>query len=403
MPENGENSINILPVNGEPTNLRKVGDNLSTRLYDDIRPSVVRIEAGKSVGSGFAVGKPGQIITNFHVIVDQPEIFVRADDGLKYRARVINADDIKDLAVLQIEGKAPDFLKPLKLANESTLNKDPRISAFGHPDGMPETVISPGSFLGRTSNFARLSQDQLLALSKLKETPEDKELFLKNELLNAEIQIKKGNSGGPAVNSDGNVVGVSVYRNEPPKMQAYFVPSTDLHSFLSNTQSNKFKFEYQYQLSPNLTTSYLDLLERRPLLTGGGTAAAAYLGARSISDLGGLGRGLSAGLAAYGGLGLIEDWTKIRQATNNRDLLSAGLSTFGDSALLAGGISRSMFGVGTSALSGPYLTGAGKVGLVLIGLGLAAKVASDLVPNRLVNTNVLRTDGDSRLPFYLGR
>lgn len=413
-------------------------DNLSQ--YRQIAGSVVQIE-GSGAGSGFAYGAPGQIITNFHVVVDSPEVFVRTQDGSRYRARITKADDIKDLALLKIEGKAPDYLKPLPLGNDSTLKSGAGLSAFGHPKGSRLTFISPGFYESDTTNRQRLSTDAIRALKLIPGTDTEKSEFLQNRLLHANIHVEKGSSGGPLLDSYNKVVGVTVYKDHDNDANAYFVPSSDLSNFLSAKE--KFQFKYEYQPSSELGK----FMHENPLLSSGIAAGLAYKGLSQLAKPLALSRGLSGGIAAYGALGLLEDIPRLSAATNNRDLLIAGLHTAGDSALFAGGLSRAIWGsssraltptlsstllrgaesqlattigggligsgssriignsIGAAGLSATesYLTRAGKAGLILIAAGVTAKIVADLIPDKLVNTQVLRTDGSRELPFYLGR
>lgn len=423
--------IPVLKTVGDLSKEPQAADSASRKLYQDVSPSVVKIETPNTVGSGFAVGKSGQFLTNFHVVINQEEVFVRGADGQRYRARVKSADDVKDMALLEIEGKAPPTMKPLPFAEAKSPVLGGKITAFGHPEGYPDVYASPGTLLEATNNLKRFSSSQLVEFARLSADPKDKQLFLKNDLLQASIQIRHGNSGGPAVDDNGKVLGVSVYKKEAEDQDkiGYFIPASDVQSFLDNDQS-KFKFNYEYRISEEWPKLYLNGLSKHPLLTSAGTAGIAYLSARSISDLGRVGAGLSAGLAAYGGMNLVtDDISLLSNATNNRDLLKAGLSTFADSAFLTGGILRTWMGVGTGIAPGAssalltagesklataigagvlgsskhYLTRAGKIGLALIAVGVAAKIASDLIPNRLVNTGVERRDGLTHPPFWLGR
>lgn len=427
-------------MSGDLIPVLKVGENFSEQvekadpdtlsLYRQVAPSVVRVETStNSAGSGFAFGKEGQILTNFHVVVDAPEVFVRTQDGSRYRARVKKADDIKDLAVLEIEGNAPGFLKPLPANFDARLQASEKLASFGHPRAHEKTFISPGYFEDLTSNVKRLSSAAIANLNnEILASDADKAKFLENQLIAANIHIEKGNSGGPLVDRDGKVLGVNVYKSTSNDSRAYFVPGSDLRTFLDSKP--KFNFEYEYQQSSELA----QYLTEKPLLTSGLAAGAAYAGWRTLSAHSGLSRGLSSSIAGYGALGLINDIPELTRATNNRDLLKAGLHTFGDTALLAGGLSRAVFGsstrplvsgvgrailqqgesklattiggglLGSAAQAGEsYLTRAGKVGIALIAVGVAAKLASELIPDRLVNTQVSRLDGGKELPFYLGR
>jgi len=430
-------SIPILRPGAELSSQPELADKTSLKLYNEVAPSVVRIETGRSMGSGFAAGKDGEILTNFHVVAGSDEVFVRTADGRRFRAAVTNADDVKDLAVLKIDGKAPAFLKPLSLGDDSSLQAKQEVSAFGHPEGSPKTYFSPGTFNERTTNLLRFNNDQIAAFSQFPAAPEDKTSFLNNSLLHADLQLRHGNSGGPLVDKDGKVVGVSVYIDEQSKKDSYFVPVSEVKNLI-NGNSKKFDFGYEYKLSEGPAAKFLQAYNERPLLTGSLTAGAGYAGLLGLANPGWLGQGLAGGIAAYGGYNLKKDFSLLSSATSNRDYLKAGLSTFGDSAMLLGGLSRSFLGTGIRAL-GPtavagaesrlagtlgagllgtgqrslaaiagvqaaetYLTTAGKVGLAILALGIAAKLASESIPNRLINTKMERTDGKTRLPFYLG-
>lgn len=417
-------SIPTLRPGADLSPLAEAADRASLALYKEVSPSVVRIETGRSMGSGFAVGKEGEILTNFHVVAGSNEVFVRTADGERRRAAITKADDVKDLAVLQIEGKTPSFLKPLSLGDDATLKPAQEINAFGHPEGSDQIYFSPGTLKERTTNLLRFNQDQILAFSQFPAAPEDKTKFLSNPLLHGDIQLRHGNSGGPLVDGDGKVVGVSVYIDENSKRDGFFVPVSDAKSLLSG-DTNKFKFDYEYKLPDGAASRFLHSYNERPLLTGALTAGAGYAGLLGLSKSGYLAQGLAGGLALFGAYNLKSDFSQLRAATNNRDLLKAGLNTFGDSAILLGGLSRSLLGTGSRALSSTVLSGAGsrlvgnvaglglqagetylstagKVGVALLAVGLAAKLAGQFIPDRLVNTKINRLDGKERVPFYLG-
>ncbi|MBX9690511.1 MAG: serine protease [Candidatus Obscuribacterales bacterium] len=423
MPD--DQKIPLLELGGKLTEEPQKADPVSVRLYNEISPSIVRIETNTKTGSGFAIGKPGEIVTNFHVLVGDPEVFVITKDGERHKARVKSADDIKDLAVLEIEGSIPSTLKPLSTST-AVLQENEVVRALGHPDGVTTAILSPGNWLENTSNFKRFNKALMADFASLKLDPKDKELFLQNELLHARVHMRPGNSGGPCIDKAGRVLGVSVYENVE-RTDGYFVPSADLKAFLESDKP-KFKFEYEWQHAPDsLAAQFLTSYNQRPALLSSLVGLGGWGAYRAYSGVGRFSGGLSGATAAYGGLGLLfDDLPALQHANNQRDFYKAGLHTLGDSALLAGGLARnwgiasrlSPAGVATvdllAAGSGNlaaqasvqvaerYLTRAGKAGLVLIAAGITAKLASDLIPDRLVNTKTLRTDGTSRRPFYLG-
>ncbi len=417
-------AIPILRVNGQLKSTLESTDAATLKLYNELSPSVVKIESEKGNGSGFAQGKPGQIVTNYHVVSDIPEVFVRTQDGQRYRAKVVKADDIKDLALLEIDGRAPDYLKPLQLGDDKRLKTDDQIAALGHPDGASATYWSPGKYIDLSNNLQRFSPEEMKEFARLSATESDKNDFLQTKLLHSIINVRHGSSGGPAVDSDGKVVGVTVYTKDKSETEKYFVPASDVKEFLDQ-KTPKFTFDYEYKPSSIWAKEYVQTLKEHPLMTAGFTAGGAYGAWTGVSHLGKFGSGLSGGIAAYGGLRLIgADIPDLLNAHNNRDLLKSGLDTFGDSALLAGGLTRYALGTGTRIAgaellqagesklattigaglinsSERYLSKAGKVGIAIIAVGVAARMAASLVPNRLVNTGVHRTNGDARIPFDL--
>lgn len=139
-----------------------------------------------SVGSGFIVDKTGYILTNFHVVDDASRITVQLQNGEEYQAKIVGADEETDLAVIKIEaGKDLPFLK---FADSETVRVGDWVLAIGSPFGLSQTVTA-----GIISQTKR-------------ETPSTT-LFQK--FIQTDAAINRGNSGGPLVNMDGEVIGVN--------------------------------------------------------------------------------------------------------------------------------------------------------------------------------------------------
>ncbi len=426
-------------------------ESAAAKLYNDVRPGVVRIEAGEVMGSGFALDSR-RFVTNYHVVAEQPESVVKTQDGLSYRARIVKVDDVKDLAVLEIVGDTPK-VQPLKLGDENKLAAGQAINAFGHPDGVGATLMSPGKFNSFTTNEKRLAPEVRQDFDTLRLDGADKADWLKNRLLAAEIGLRHGNSGGPVVDDKGIVVGVTTYKSGAK--DGFMVPASELKALIESTK-NKYEFNYEYQVTPGgLGAQYAELMKAKPLATIATTAGLAGAEIWTLRRLGDLGRGSAFVTAGYGGLSLLDDVPKLLDATNNRDRLKAGLATIGDSSLLAGGALRFSLGVGareivrpslrTSLLAGMegklatsfgaevlgatkgtvangllsaseralassagtsmerYLSKTGRIGIGLIVVGAAIKFGSEYIPTSLVNTSIIRTDGEpQRDPFFLG-
>ena len=139
-----------------------------------------------SVGSGFIIDKAGYILTNAHVIDNAAKIVVRLNSGDEFPARLVGTDDETDLAVLKID--AGRDLEALKLADSNRVRVGDWVLAVGSPFGLSRTVTA-----GIVSQVKR-------------ETP-DGSAF--QRFIQTDAAINRGNSGGPLVNLDGEVIGIN--------------------------------------------------------------------------------------------------------------------------------------------------------------------------------------------------
>lgn len=140
---------------------------------------------GMGVGSGFIISADGYAVTNNHVVKDADEVSVTMNDGTEYKAEVIGTDPKTDLALIKInsEGKKFDYV--------SFTEDDPRVGdwvmAVGNPFGLGGTVT--------TGIVSALGRD-------IGSGPYD-------NFMQIDAAINRGNSGGPAFNLEGEVVGIN--------------------------------------------------------------------------------------------------------------------------------------------------------------------------------------------------
>jgi S1-C subfamily serine protease len=143
-----------------------------------------------STGSGVVIDDRGDILTNLHVINSTDRWVVTFADGSKSGAKVVNVQPENDLAVIRAS-HAPDELKPATLASTADLHPGDTVTAVGFPFGIGPSVSS-----GVVSGLKRAFDD-----------PDRKDGKLSN-LIQFDAAVNPGNSGGPLVNRDGEVVGI---------------------------------------------------------------------------------------------------------------------------------------------------------------------------------------------------
>jgi putative serine protease PepD len=166
-------------------------------VADRIAPSVVTISAdvesgglvGGSVGTGVVITPDGQVLTNAHVVEGATEIRVRLNGETEPRpAELLAADPGNDLALLQVEG---GDLVPATFAAPDSVRIGDEVVAIGFAldlDGEPSVTLGIVSALDRTITTANGAL---------------------NGLVQTDAAISSGNSGGPLVNSAGEVVGIN--------------------------------------------------------------------------------------------------------------------------------------------------------------------------------------------------
>lgn len=171
----------------------------SVKAYEVIRHSVVRVEAllpkggesktESSLGSGVVINDMGIILTSLHVVKNAVEVRVTFADGFESRASIIATEPDNDLAALRPH-VIPDDLVPATLAGSAGLNVGDEVFAVGNPFGISNS-LSAGVVSGLGRNFKSTRTGQVLT-----------------NLIQFDAAVNPGNSGGPLVNRNGEVVGI---------------------------------------------------------------------------------------------------------------------------------------------------------------------------------------------------
>jgi putative serine protease PepD len=140
-------------------------------------------------GSGWVYDSDGHIVTNDHVVDGATSIKVRFWDGKVYSATTVGTDRSTDLAVIKVDAPSSELF-PLTVGDSTQLQVGDGVVAIGSPFGLEETVTS-----GIVSALHRAIQGQTN--------------FTINDSIQTDAAINHGNSGGPLLNTQGQVVGVN--------------------------------------------------------------------------------------------------------------------------------------------------------------------------------------------------
>ncbi len=158
----------------------------------------------KGLGSGFIISPEGYILTNDHVAGNAKEIIVTMTNGGKYSAELVGTDMVSDVALLKIKGK--DF-PCVKLGNSDDVIIGEWVITFGNPFGLFENIDKPIVTVGVVSaKGMNLNVDENRSYRGLIQT---------------DAVINAGNSGGPLVNSAGEVIGINTLIYTAGVSQAY--------------------------------------------------------------------------------------------------------------------------------------------------------------------------------------
>ena len=136
-------------------------------------------------GSGFIYSEDGYVMTNHHVIEDADEIIIRMADRREFEAELVGSDEASDIAVLKI--KAKEALPFLHLGESESVKAGQWVAAIGSPFNFEQSVTA-----GIVSAKGRTNRAQQYV-----------------PFIQTDVAINRGNSGGPLLNMDGEVIGIN--------------------------------------------------------------------------------------------------------------------------------------------------------------------------------------------------
>jgi S1-C subfamily serine protease len=177
-------------------------ETINVRIYRQASPAVANILTKateydffmdpvpvEGAGSGFIIDPRGYILTNYHVVEGAQSIEVVLGDQSRYPAKYIGADQRNDVALVKIDPKGKQ-LTTLKLGDSSAIQVGQKVLAIGNPFGFQSTLTTGVvSAIGRTVQTSQTTYIE--------------------EAIQTDAAINRGNSGGPLIDSHGNVIGIN--------------------------------------------------------------------------------------------------------------------------------------------------------------------------------------------------
>ncbi|MCW5582082.1 MAG: Do family serine endopeptidase, partial [Luteimonas sp.] len=168
------------------------------------QPSTPR---GRSMGTGFIISADGYVLTNHHVIDGADEVKVTLSDRREFTARIVGSDQRSDVALLKIDGRN---LPVLRTGNAAAVKPGQWAIAIGSPFGLDQSVTAGiVSAVGRSNPYA--NQQYV-------------------PFIQTDVAINRGNSGGPLLNTRGEVIGINsqIFSNSGGYMGVSFAIPIDV-------------------------------------------------------------------------------------------------------------------------------------------------------------------------------
>lgn len=166
-------------------NILKASQQDFSTVIEKVIKGVVSVGTDKSAGTGFVVNSSGYIVTNLHVVQGAQYIKILTYDNIIYNAQVVGIDPVADIALLKSNGT----FEYLTLANSDNIQLGEKVIAIGNPLGLSFTVTS-----GIVSALDRVGSNGMASY------------------IQTDVTLNPGNSGGPLINTNGEVIGINNFK-----------------------------------------------------------------------------------------------------------------------------------------------------------------------------------------------
>ena len=288
-------SIPLAPVSVSTTDLSAQQDALMT-IYSTFSPGVVSIRTTTAQGSGWVYSADGYIVTNNHVVTGETSVEIDFADGTKVFGKVVGTDSYSDLAVIKVDVPAAE-LHPLPLGDSDTLQVGQTVIAIGNPFGLSGTMTTGIiSALGRSLPSTT--------------TANGGGYFSNADVIQTDTALNPGNSGGPLLNLNGQVIGInsaiqtvsSTASGEPVNSGIGFAISINTVKRVIPTLIQTGKFDYPYLGLTTVDDLPLEAINALGLTSTTGAYVTGVFSGGPSDNAGILAGTLPLNLAGYGNL-----------------------------------------------------------------------------------------------------
>jgi len=194
-----------------------------TQIFEDNVEGVVMVMSENGFGTGTIISDGGYLLTNWHVVENAKDIIVciygmPSFEECRLEASLIKANPLKDLALLKINNP-PKKLKPIKISIVIA-KTGAKVHAIGHPDG---------EIWSHTQGYISQHRKNLKwdYRSEKKKEPQ----FM-SDVYQMQTPIHSGNSGGPLLNSHGNLIGINTFGTFDTDFINYAITAEEIIRFL---------------------------------------------------------------------------------------------------------------------------------------------------------------------------
>jgi S1-C subfamily serine protease len=187
--------------------LLKLTSNDFSEVIKNSVMSVVSVSTDKSIGSGFVING-GYVVTNYHILDGASKITVRTNDDKSFLGELAGFDKTRDVALIRVDTNS---LNAIKLGNSNNLKIGEKIIAIGNPLGLSFSASE-----GIISALDRVGPNGL------------------TEYIQTDVSLNPGNSGGPLINQEGEVVGMNNFKISDTEGLGFALRSNSIRESINN-------------------------------------------------------------------------------------------------------------------------------------------------------------------------